>query len=297
MNISTDNIVFQEIVEAINDKQCILFLGAGVNAPSNTSMYSYPTDFRVPLSKELSSLLATEANYMGSDKENLQRVSQHFELEYGRWRLNKTLNKHLFTNKRPSPLLLGLAELDFPLIITTNFDRLLESSLRAFNKEPNVIVYEKDPKRKTVKCTIKSAENPTIFKIHGDIFIPGEKKDDDSAVITDEDYIHFIMRMMDREDYDPVPRSISEKLIEWPILFIGYRLLDYNLRLLFKVLRWRKNCFPPGYSIDPSPDAIVRRIFEEKKHALFLAQDGWNFIPQLYKEIKKKEMPNYYEHG
>jgi hypothetical protein len=55
--------------------------------------------------------------------------------------------------------------------------------------------------------------------------------------VTDEDYIQFVLRMTDKDPYDPVPMSLKHFLKRWTTLFIGYSLLDYNLRLLFKTLR------------------------------------------------------------
>ena len=80
-----------------------------------------------------------------------------------------------------------------------------------------------------------SPHNPFIFKIHGDINTP------ESLVITDEDYIDFVLRMTVRGDYDPVPETFQFRLVKWPTLFIGYSLLDYNLRLLLKTFRYKKD--------------------------------------------------------
>ena len=68
-----------------------------------------------------------------------------------------------------------------------------------------------------------------------------------SLVITDEDYIQFVLRMTDKEPYHPVPVTMKHYLKRWPTLFIGYSLKDYNLRLLFRTLRWKldKAKFPP----------------------------------------------------
>ena len=38
-------------------------------------------------------------------------------------------------------MLRALAELDFPLVITTNYDQLLENALAAAGKQPRVAVY------------------------------------------------------------------------------------------------------------------------------------------------------------
>jgi hypothetical protein len=54
-----------------------------------------------------------------------------------------------------------------------------------------------------------------------------------------EDYIDFILRMSDKDPLNPVPKEIKPWFYYWPTLFLGYSLMDYNLRLLFRTLRWK----------------------------------------------------------
>src|SRR5262249_21566221 len=163
----------------------------------------------------------------------------------GRARLANAVQRAVTVGKTPSPALRALAELNFPLIITTNYDRLFEDALLMAGKNPTTSIYQpaanappkdvsKDPNR----------ENPFIFKIHGDINAP------ESLVITDEDYIDFVLRMTASGEFNPVPETFQFRLMKWPTLFIGYSLLDYNLRLLLKTLRHKKDNFPRSYSID-----------------------------------------------
>ncbi|MGZ5491181.1 MAG: SIR2 family protein, partial [Nitrososphaeraceae archaeon] len=69
--------------------------------------------------------------------------------------------------------------------------------------------------------------------------------------------------MSDKNDLNPIPRAFTDALTKKSILFIGYRLMDYNLRLLFKITRWAKdpNTMPKNYSIDPSPDSVIQPLF------------------------------------
>jgi hypothetical protein len=89
---------------------------------------------------------------------------------------------------------------------------------------------------------------------------------------------------------------LNFRLVKWPTLFIGYSLLDYNLRLLLKTLRYSKDTFPPSYSIDPWPDPLVKRVWDsELGYVGFLANNLWEFVPELYRRVKGCEMPNYGE--
>jgi hypothetical protein len=79
-------------------------------------------------------------------------------------------------------------------------------------------------------------------------------------------------------------------MTEWPVLFIGYSLRDYNLRLLFKTLRWNVDSisFPLSFSVDPSPDDLIVAVYQNgslpelSPIVNFIRQDLWNFVPILY---------------
>ncbi len=64
-----------------------------------------------------------------------------------------------------------------------------------------------------------TAQSPIVFKIHGDISRP------ETIVITDEDYIEFVLRMSDKEPYDPLPGRLKVLLTDWTTLFVGYSLM------------------------------------------------------------------------
>jgi hypothetical protein len=278
------------IANAISEKRCILFLGAGVHAPPpDQSPFEYPAELRPPIGAALSEKLAASCNLSGQhpkeDTRNLQRVALFYEIARSRHQLVQAVSEQVQTGKRPSPMLRALAELSFPLVITTNYDQLFESALRAADKDPRVAVYRPKPEAME-DYRNPTAESPIVFKIHGDIQHP------ESIVITDEDYIQFVLRMSDKEPYDPIPLMLRFHLTEWITLFVGYSLLDYNLRLLFKTLRWKIDNAntPEMYSVDYRPDPLILAIWSnQRQYVKFIAQDVWMFVPRLYERVLGKE--------
>jgi hypothetical protein len=279
------------IAEAVALKRCILFLGAGVHAPPpEDSPFSYPAERRPPIGSDLSQNLATSCNltgrFPGEDSSNLQRVALFYEIARSRHQLVDAVTDAVQTGKRPSPMLGALAQLDFPLVITTNYDQLLENALRAAGKEPRVAVYT--PRLEpTTDHRDPTVESPIIFKIHGDVSRP------ESIVITDEDYIQFVLRMSNKDPYDPVPLTLKYYLTGWTTLFVGYSLLDYNLRLLFKTLRWKIDSasMPDMYSVDYHPDPLIFDVWHnQRRYVKFIAQDVWAFVPRLYELVLGKEL-------
>jgi hypothetical protein len=296
MTAPVDETMMNSLVDWISEGKCILFLGAGVHfrAPYPSS-WSYPGNQRPPLGRAFSKYLAKKSNFAkGFPKENvtnLQRVSLHYEIQYSRFELIEEVKNAVFNKKRPSPILRALAELNFPMVITTNYDQLFEEALRELGKRPRVSIYSPDETLETVEYEDEgtpTVESPFVVKVHGDIGSP------ESLVISDEDYIQFVVRMGHKPPYNPIPMTFRSHFVKWPTLFIGYSLMDYNLRLLFITLRWKvdKSRFPPTYSVDRSPDPLILDVWQnQRKFVKFIAQDVWTFVPTLYRKIKGVEMP------
>jgi SIR2-like domain len=279
------------IATALDERRCILFLGAGVHAPPPAGEESrYPSAHRPPIGKQLSVKLAElcglEQRAPNEDVKNLQRVALFYEIRRSRKQLVDAVIEAVQTGKEPSPMLRALAELNFPIIMTTNYDHLLESALRDAGKDPQKTVY--NPQQvTTVSRGDPTVGQPIVFKLHGDVESP------ESIVITDEDYIKFVLRMNDKDPYDPIPLSLKYHLTLWPTLFVGYSLLDYNLRLLFMTLRWKvdKAAVPDMYSVDMTPDPLIVDVWhQQQRYVKFIAADVWNFVPRLYERVRGTEL-------
>src|SRR5881394_2377582 len=132
------------------------------------------------------------------------------------------------------------------LIVTTNYDELLE---RAFTeaKEPfDVFTYELDRTTKRGKFThtphgLENAvpidnpvgygdeiENTIILKIHGTANPKG--LDHSTFVITEDDYIDYAAFVTP----DRVPQVLGQRMLSRQFLYLGYSLSDWNLRVFLR---------------------------------------------------------------
>jgi hypothetical protein len=279
------------VSEAVARKRCILFLGAGVHAPPpDDSPFRYPSERRPPIGATLSRELARACDFARrfpeDDPGNLQRVALAYEIDSSRRQLVDAIASAVGNGCAPSPMLRALARLDFPLVITTNYDGLYERALHAARKEPRLVVY-KPERAQTEDARDATPESPVIYKLHGDL---AQRQ---SVVVTDEDYIQFVLRMSDKDPYDPIPLSLKFHLTRWTTLFVGYSLLDYNLRLLFKTLRWKIDAANVAdmYSVDVQPDPLILSVWEnQRRYVRFIAQDVWSFVPRLYELVRGEEL-------
>lgn len=291
------------IAEQVVKHKCILFLGSAIHvSPEGATQYHYPAAKAPPIGVNLSKILANKSEYPEPDWWNLQRVAQHFESTKGRFRLVNEIEAAVHTGREPSPMLRMLADLEFPLVITTNYDQLYERALDQRSDETGLAkgsfktsIYSATNRNaemeriETVDCHEKpDPKKPFILKIHGDVSKP------ESIVITDEDYIQFVLRMSDPQPLHPIGMNVLSHLTKSSILFIGYSLTDYNLRLLFKTLRWKQDLsrIPPSYSVDKKPDQLILDVWEkQRRYVYFIVLNLWDFIPKLHALVTGKTPP------
>lgn len=288
-----------EIVASIREKKCILFLGAGIMSPAPPdSPFTYVESEAPPRGRELARHLMTRCGDCPEiDADNLQRVALFYQFRPGggsREALVSAIREEITGPAiRPSPALHMLSALPFPIVITTNYDPLIDVALGRADtldgrpKKPILRIY--DPHREGPPESVPldpTEENPILLKLHGDIGNPA------SIVVTEEDYIIFIQRMSDIHRH-PIHENIRARMNSWPILFIGYSLRDYNLRLLFRTLRWHLDVahFPLSFSVDPRPDDLIVSVWQrgEKPMVSFVRQDLWTFVPALFQECTGRE--------
>jgi hypothetical protein len=174
-----------------------------------------------------------------------------------------------------------LAQLDFRLIITTNYDRLIEGAFAGADKPCRTSVYTPLSTVPTRRLGELDPLRPYLLKIHGDV------DDAASLVVTQEDYIRFVLRMRDYDNVNPVPLGVRHWLTQWPILFVGYSLGDFNLRLLLESLFWGTDPsgVPRSFSVDPDPDVMLVRVLGDPPRIVFIAEDVWSFVPGLYQAM------------
>ncbi len=286
------------VAQKIRTDRCILFVGAGVHAaPPADSRWKYSESQRPMRGGELATHLAEQSDYSDhypdETARNLGRIALYCDIHrnYGREWLVREVRRKVHSGKRPSPAVRALAELDLAFFATTNYDQLLEDALRSHHKRPCVSTYHKDSKAQTDDYvgdkTDPTPEEPFLLKFHGDIDQP------ESLVITDEDYIDFLLRMGDKEPFNPVPPVFRYAFARYTTIFVGYSLLDYNLRLLFKTLRWNvdKARMPKTFAVDPYPDRLIRDVYDDRdRFVQFIVRDVWSFVPMLYREVTGREM-------
>lgn len=251
---------------------CVPFLGAGANVSSTDGTYKgLPLGGDVSLGMaelwmklkdvdlksmvEVKSPANIEQSRLTDYKDltrvslyNLARVALHVRVRQDYPQVIQYLRTLIpDANCEPSPLLRTLALLPRPsqsrfrLIVTTNYDRLMERALeeRGYKKGKGYRVVIQpiegfNPKaQKKLEKEFATYRGIVLYKIHGSFAEEGNQ-DMSSLVVTEEDYIEFLLSVLTPKI--GVPNLIKSKLVGSTLLFLGYSLEDWDFRTLFKGL-------------------------------------------------------------
>lgn len=147
------------------------------------------------------------------------------------------------------------------LIITTNYDCLMEAALDALDVPYAVLVTRRSDQKVLVRFSNKlkdaaklnqknskkqypnyfNLSKPmklvVLYKIHG-CLNPGLEVTDDSVVISDSDYINYISQMGTNQGV--IPAYVTSLMENRRFLFLGYSLSDWNVRSIYETLKKKR---------------------------------------------------------
>lgn len=225
---------WEELLAAIEAKKCTPVIGAGACAGT------------LPLGREVAARWAKKYNYPFQDFENLPRVAQFLMVQGGPMVVAKEL-KAIFTGSKlpnfddenePHRI---LSDLDLPLYVTTNYDdfmfralarRLPQEQIRRVACSWYLIGQRQGDKRlwkPNTKEPSPTNVRPLVFHLHGDM------RDTDSVVLTEDDYLDFLVALTNEPDL--LPASIADAFASSSLLFMGYSLEDINFKVMWRKVR------------------------------------------------------------
>jgi hypothetical protein len=272
------------------------FLGAGASFVGRTPGVEWQPDDPsfLPSGIELAHLLADEAGFPATepqDRDDLAKVSSYYVDIDTRDGLKQRLRDILLQPYHAGPLHEFLAEIQVPMVVVvTNYDTLVEQAFRAAGKPYDLVAYPTDQKdiagsilwwphgasqpeaQEPNKLYIDLTKTTVIYKMHGSI-VP-ENSRWDSFVITEEDYVEFLSRMIDSK---AIPVCLSDHFRDRSFLFLGYSLRDWNLRVVLKHMSKQLSKRAVGgdeeqrtsWAIQYNPSELERQLWDKRKVKIF----------------------------
>jgi hypothetical protein len=202
------------------------------------------------------------------------------------------------------------------LIITTNYDCLMEKALDDLDVPYVVLLTRKSDQKVVVRFSEKIQDVEwlndlnkgetggnfangfvlqksgdlrnlvVIYKIHGCLSPKLKREEADGVIISDNDYIYYIKQM--GKGNNVIPSYVNTLMNNKPFLFLGYSLNDWNIRSIFETMREKRS--PYGGVQDVSVMYEVgefEEVFFQRNDILIFKTDLNSFVDGVVKYLPK----------
>jgi hypothetical protein len=307
-----DDSHFEQVLDAIRDDYLVVFFGAGVNLANRPPATAWsPGSPYLPSGAELSRHLAEHYRYPADDDWDLLRVAEYVAVERGTGPLYHRLRQLFDASFPPTPVHDFFAQLPallrargcfkkHLLIVTTNYDDLMEQSFTAAGELYDVVAYVADgpdsgkfrhyrPDGPPVLIdkpnkyrNVALDQRHVVLKIHGAVDRTSSHPEDDDYVITEDHYIDYLTRT---DLATLLPCMLAAELRRRAILFLGYSLRDVNLRVILHRISGAQKLKYKSWSVQLNPQKLEPE-FWQKRNVDILEVPLADYIAELRRRIE-----------
>jgi hypothetical protein len=285
--VEADGRHYALVAEFLADGDVIPFFGAGANLCDRPEDVAWERGRFAPSGGELAQALAASSRYPDPDPNlDLLRVSQYVDALLGEGRLYRFLHDVFDANYPPTsvhrffarvPAVLRERGRPQLLLLTTNYDDLVERALTEAGEPFDVVWYEakhgpyqgrflhRAPGAEVVPIErpneytgLALEDRPVILKLHGAIDRTNFKSD--SYVITEDSYIDYLVG---GDVGVQIPFSLLERMSDSHFLFLGYSMRDWNLRVILNRIWGAQQLDLQSWAVQRAPAHPGAREVEE----------------------------------
>ncbi|HWT24460.1 MAG TPA: SIR2 family protein [Solirubrobacteraceae bacterium] len=276
----------QIVARRLGTGSVIPFLGAGANLCDRPADVSWPSDGFLPSGDELATYLAGLYSFP-EDNHELLRVAQWIDLQSPRALVDELHDiftrpcapnsLHRFLAQLPATLRAEGRRICGQLILTANYDDVLERAFAEATEPVDVVVFESrrndqrfvhlrpDGERVPIVDPALYREfaleqRSVILKIHGDV--DPDELDHDTFVVTEDHYIDYLAGEGVRS---LIPAYLMRRIRESDLLFLGYSMRDWNLRVILRQIWAEQGIRTGGWSIQRNPGEIDKRFWARQQ--------------------------------
>lgn len=255
--------------------EVIFFLGAGMSKSAG-----------LPTASDLAAQLPEDFKPPDVDKPTLADIADYMDAEHRRPQLNTKIRELVKAAQDaltvPSPAHLVLARLkDVDLVVTTNWDTLLEKACDALNPQRPYYLITRD---EDLEGRDKTPGVLNILKLHGTLDSPG------GYIISENDLARF------KRTHPNLYRRLENIFVDQTIVLVGYGLGDENIRRAYNDVRFERRIPRQVYAVNPSVSQTRIGIWRERnveilKDANGQPYDALTFFTDLERLLQVSVLP------
>jgi len=247
----------------------MLFVGAGASCAAGLPSWATLIDEMIA---EVRPSLGTDAeadefqDYVASAPP--PAIAQLVRDRLGPFEFHRLLKRLLRRTVALAPIHHALRRLPVNIVMTTNFDKLLEKTYRTPAGDDPVVVVSSPQ-----LAMIDASNTPIVIKMHGDI------DDPDSIVLTSDDYRGFFDR------HRALRAFLTHHFNFRTVLFVGFGLRDPNFELIFdEARRLLAQYKRPAYALMVDVNPFERQ--EWKRNGIeIIALESVDDVPVYLEEL------------
>ena len=200
------------------------------------------------------------------------------------------------------------------LIITTNYDCLMEKALDDLDVPYVVLLTRKSDQKVVVRFLEKIPDFEwlndlnrgeaggnfangfvlqkygdlrnvvVIYKIHGCLYPKLKREEADGVIISDNDYVSYIKHM--GKGSNVIPSHVNTLMNNKPFLFLGYSLNDWNIRSIFETMREKRSQYGGVQDVSVMYDVgEFEEVFFQRNDILIFKTDLNSFVAGVTKSL------------
>jgi len=258
-----DEIVWDELLEAIEFGNCVLFIGQDIATDENGD--SLHEKFYESISRRKIEYNKYDGFFMpGADKQIKIKAMNFYNKEFPR------------KNKNGYEILEKIAEIPFSLIISVTPDVTMHQILEKYNKEHDFL-YFNGTKQETEEPTM---EKPVLFNLLGNTAINGK------YIFTHEQFYEYINSKQEVK----IPTEIETKVKEAAhYLFIGIDFNKWYNRLLLFTLRLDNEVDSYSFEVEKIDEAN-QNFITQQFNVSFIDSNYGEFIKALSQKCQEEDL-------
>ena len=262
---------YDEVIRAFSAGRLVPVLGPGVGGVAGDDL----------------AMLLAERFELDDGARGLAYISQAVAARNGIGPLHDELHLALDRDFEPSalhawlaglPPLLRHRKLPQQLIVSTSFDCGVERAFDAAGEELDIVIYVASGRDRgkflhilpsgearvveepNAYTGLALEERSVLLKIHGHVD-RGETREHESFAVSEDDHIDYLAGV---EAAGTVPVQIAARLRRSHLLFLGYAVDDWSLRVFLRRVWGHDRLAYRSWAVQPSAEALARELWRER---------------------------------
>lgn len=204
-------VFIKDFVKDLDEGTASIFAGAGLSIPAG---YVNWQELMIEIAEDLGLNIKTESDLVSL-------AQYHVNENRNRTKINRKILEEFTEETEETENHKIIARLPLSSIWTTNYDELIENSLKKENKVVDVKYNNKQ------LLVTKPKRDIVIYKMHGDVNHPAD------AILTKEQYEGY------HQTHEPFINTLTGELTTKTFLFLGFSFNDPNLDYVLSRLNYR----------------------------------------------------------